>query len=73
MEIVVKRIAKMKTYTIGHLYLLKDEEVESRQSFRKEWWISVSSAALLIRRNWMLTIISATRWSLLGAIFWASL
>ena len=33
MEIVVKRIAKMKTYTIGHLYLLKDEEVESRQSF----------------------------------------
>ncbi len=36
MEIVVKRIAKMKTYTIGHLYLLKDEEVESRQSFSKE-------------------------------------
>ena len=35
MEIVVKRIAKMKTYTIGHLYLLKDEEVESRQSFSK--------------------------------------
>lgn len=35
MEIIVKRIAKKKTYTIGHLYLLKEEEVESRQSFSK--------------------------------------
>lgn len=35
MEIIVKRIAKKKTYTIGHLYLLKEDEVESRQSFSK--------------------------------------
>ena len=27
MEIVVHRIAKKNTYTIGHLYILKDEEV----------------------------------------------
>ncbi len=25
MEIVVKRIAKKKTYTIGHLYILSDK------------------------------------------------
>ena len=35
MEIIVNRIAKKKTYTIGHLYLLKEDEVESRQSFSK--------------------------------------
>ena len=29
MEIVLKRIAKKNGYTIGHLYILKDEEVES--------------------------------------------
>lgn len=29
MEIVLKRIAKKNSYTIGHLYILKDEEVES--------------------------------------------
>ncbi len=28
MEIVLKRIAKKKTYTIGRLYLLKDEQVD---------------------------------------------
>ena len=28
MEIVVKRIAKQMSYTIGHLYLLTDDEVE---------------------------------------------
>lgn len=30
MEIVVKRIAKKNTYTIGHLYILEDGEVERR-------------------------------------------
>ena len=30
MEIVVRRIAKKKTYTIGRLYILKDGEVERR-------------------------------------------
>ena len=35
MEIVLKRIAKMNTYTIGHLYLLKEEEVESRKDFSR--------------------------------------
>ena len=29
MEIVLKRIAKKNSYTIGRLYILKDEEVES--------------------------------------------
>ena len=28
MEIVVKRIAKKKTYTIGHLYILSDKDVK---------------------------------------------
>ena len=28
MEIVVKRIAKKKTYTIGHLYILNDKDVK---------------------------------------------
>ena len=28
MEIVLKRIAKQNTYTIGRMYILKDEEVE---------------------------------------------
>ena len=28
MEIIVKRIAKQMGYTIGHLYLLTDDEVE---------------------------------------------
>ena len=28
MEIVLKRIAKKNSYTIGRLYILKDEEVE---------------------------------------------
>ena len=31
MEIVVKRIAKKKTYTIGHLYILNDKDVKRRQ------------------------------------------
>ena len=35
MEIVLKRIAKMNTYTIGHLYLLKEEEVDSRKDFSR--------------------------------------
>ena len=35
MEIVLKRIAKMITYTIGHLYLLKEEEVDSRKDFSR--------------------------------------
>jgi hypothetical protein len=30
MEIVVRRIAKKKTYTIGRLYILEDGEVERR-------------------------------------------
>ena len=30
MEIVLRRIAKKKTYTIGRLYLLKDEQVNRR-------------------------------------------
>ena len=30
MEIVLKRIAKQNTYTIGRMYILKDEEVERR-------------------------------------------
>ena len=36
MEIVLKRIAKMNTYTIGHLYLLKEEEVESREDLSRK-------------------------------------
>ena len=28
MEIVVRRIAKKKTYTIGHLYILSDKDVK---------------------------------------------
>ena len=30
MQIVLKRIAKKKTYTIGRLYILKDEDVKKR-------------------------------------------
>ena len=30
MEIILKRIAKQRTYTIGRLYILKDDEVERR-------------------------------------------
>ena len=30
MEIVLKRIAKKNSYTIGRLYILKDEEVERK-------------------------------------------
>ena len=30
MQIVIKRIAKKNTYTIGRLYILKDEEVKKR-------------------------------------------
>ena len=34
MEIVVKRIAKKKTYTIGHLYILSDKDV--KRTWRSE-------------------------------------
>ena len=30
MEIILKRIAKQRTYTIGRLYILKDEELERK-------------------------------------------
>lgn len=30
MEIVLKRIAKKNSYTIGRLFILKDEEVERK-------------------------------------------
>ena len=36
MEIVLKRIAKKNSYTIGRLYILKDEEVESGSLFMDE-------------------------------------
>ena len=31
MEIILKRIAKQRTYTIGRLYILKDEELRKNQ------------------------------------------
>lgn len=34
MEIVIKRIAKQNTYTIGRMYILKDEEVERKVNSR---------------------------------------
>ena len=33
MEIVLKRIAKQNTYTIGRMYILKDEEVERKVNY----------------------------------------
>jgi len=72
MEIIVKRIAKKKTYTIGHLYLLKEDEVESRQSSAGIWKTSVNFAIPSTARCWIRSIISAIRWSLPGAICWAS-
>ena len=33
MEIVLKRIAKQNTYTIGRLYILNDEEVERKVNY----------------------------------------
>lgn len=72
MEIIVKRIAKKKTYTIGHLYLLKEDEVESRQSFSRHLKTSVNFAIPSLRRCWIRSIISVIRWSLPGAICWAS-
>ena len=43
MEIVVKRIAKKKTYTIGHLYILSDKDV--KRTWRSGCLLYTSSAA----------------------------
>lgn len=72
MEIVVRRIAKKKTYTIGRLYILEDGEVERRVGPGKH-----QEDKRIIRHdfdtgNLMRLITSAIRWNLLGATSWAS-
>ena len=71
MEIIVKRIAKKKTYTIGHLYLLKEEEVESRQSFSrrledKREFRDTFSETLLDKEHYFCDTLEPTWRNLLG-------
>lgn len=72
MEIVVRRIAKKKTYTIGRLYILEDGEVERRGVQASIRRTSASSATTSMWENLMRLITSAIRWNLLGATSWAS-
>ena len=71
MEIIVKRIAKKKTYTIGHLYLLKEDEVESRQSFSrhledKREFRDTFSETLLDKEHYFCDTLEPTWRNLLG-------
>ena len=44
MEIVLKRIAKQNTYTIGRMYIPKDEEVERKVNYTLNYTRSAASA-----------------------------
>ena len=72
MEIVVKRIAKKGTYTIGRLYLLADASVNrislpGKKISEKGRLVHTFDSLLLPRIH-----ISAIPWSLHGAICWVS-
>ena len=51
MEIVVKRIAKKKTYTIGHLYILNDKD-EMCIRDRSTWHHNEFRANEMMERFW---------------------
>ena len=86
MEIILKRIAKKNTYTIGRLFIVKSEEgrihvlreliasqwCNEKSSQANAWATSESSAMRWTRANSPRSITSATPWSRLGATFSAS-
>ena len=72
MEIVLKRIAKKGTYTIGRLYLLTDSSVNrnslpGKKKDDKYKLVHTFDSQLLSKVH-----ISAIPWSLHGAICWVS-
>lgn len=69
MEIVLKRIAKKRTYTIGRLYLLTDANVKrislpGKKKADKSTQVHTFDSQLLSKKT--------IPWSLHGAICWVS-
>lgn len=70
MEIVLKRIAKKNTYTIGRLYILADEDVDRKVITSYNEGLKRVFRDSSMSRSWGQILISATPWSLRGAICW---
>lgn len=72
MEIVLKRIAKQNTYTIGRMYILKDEEVERKVNYtlNKDQKRSFCHVVDVGKLDGSTT--SAIPWSQRGATCWES-
>ena len=72
MEIVLKRIAKKNSYTIGRLYILKDEEVERKVHSSwanpqlKRWFEHTVDGKLLSEENYFCDTLEPTWRNLKG-------
>ena len=71
MEIVLKRIAKQNTYTIGRMYILKDEEVERKVNYtlnkdQKRSFCHVVDVGKLDGENYFCDTLEPTWRNLLG-------
>lgn len=71
MEIVLKRIAKQNTYTIGRMYILKDEEVERKVNYtlnkdQKRSFCHVVDVGKLDGENYFCDTLDPTWRNLLG-------
>ena len=72
MEIVLKRIAKKNSYTIGRLFILKDEEVERKVHSSwahpqlKRWFEHTVDGKLLSEENYFCDTLEPTWRNLKG-------
>ena len=59
-----------RTYTIGRLYILKDEDVKKRTIESVNKCRELKTVCEVPQEKLMRTRISVIRWSRAGAIFW---